>query len=143
MVRENLKEPDYDKQIEDLISGIMRMSSLTKGMSTSKEQELMQGKKAAFVVKGLKKRYIFEIEGAELKRTEDMTGVTTYCYSKSPQIFLQTVDRIIAGDVSAFQRAVQRGDLVMKGPQSFHDQLMWKKALDRLASLRKVYDSVS
>ena len=71
-----------------------------------------------------------------------MENVTTYCYCSSPKVFLETIDKILAGDVTAFQRAIQRGDLVMKGPQSFHDQLMWKKGLDRLASLRKVYGNL-
>lgn len=143
MDRESGTRPDYQREIDDLLNSIVRMSSLTKGMSTAKEQEQMRGKKAVFVIKGVDTRYIFEIVGTEVRRTDNLTNVTTYCYCSSPKVFLETVDKIIAGDVTAFQRAIQRGDLILKGPQSFHDQLMWKKALERLASLRKVYSSLT
>jgi hypothetical protein len=140
--KDGTKPAEYEQEIEELINSIIKMSSLAKGMSTAREQEQMQGKKATFVIKGIDKRYIFEVIGTEVKRTENPADVTTYCYCKSPQIFLETVDRIIDGDVSAFQRALQRGDLILKGSQSFHDQLMWKKGLDRLSSLRKVYGTI-
>ncbi len=143
MDRKSSTGPDYEREIEELINSIISMSGLAQGMSTAKEQQQMEGKKAAFIVKGLDKSYIFEVVGTTVRRTDSMENMTTYCYISSPKVFLETVDKILAGDVSAFQRAVQRGDLVMKGAQSFHDQLMWKKGLDRLASLRKVYGAIA
>ena len=68
-----------------------------------------------------------------------MDNISTYVVCASAKLFLETIDKILAGDVAAFQRAIQRGDLVLKGPQSLHDQLMWKKGLERLHQLRKVY----
>lgn len=134
------KQSEFEKQIDDLASSIMKLSRLAPRISTPKEQEQMHDKKAVFVIKGIDKRYIFEINGSsELHISDNMNNVTTFCYCSSPKLFLEIVDKIWAGDVTAFQRALQRGDLVMKGPHSFHDQLMWKKALERLASLRKTY----
>lgn len=137
-----MAEIDYEKEINELISSVVRMSDMLRSTTNSKEQEQMKGKKATFYIKGLDKRYTFEILDGRVQRVDDMENVTTYCYCSSPKVFLETIDKILAGDVTAFQRAIQRGDLVMKGPQSFHDQLMWKKGLDRLASLRKVYGNL-
>ncbi len=143
MDRKSSTGPDYEREIEELINIIIRMSSLAQGMSTAKEQEQMEGKKAVFIIKGLDKRYVFEVIGTTVRRTENMDKVTTYCYISSSKVFLETVDKIIAGDGTAFQRGIQRGDIIMKGAQSFHDQLMWKKVFDRFASFRKVYGAIS
>ena len=134
-----MPDKDYEKEINDLISSVLRMSSLMQNSSTPQEQEQMQGKKATFYIKGINKRYTFEITGSKVQLTESMENVTTYCVVSSGKVFLETIDKILSGDVSAFQRAMQRGDFVMKGPQSLHDQLMWKKGLDRLADILKVY----
>lgn len=143
MDRQSNPEPDYEREINQLISSVMRMSRVAQGISSQKEQEMMENKKAIFVIKGMDRRYVFEVVGTELRQTEDLSNITTYCYCSSPKVFLETVDKILAGDVTAFQRALQRGDLVMKGRQSFHDQLMWKKGLERLANLRKTYSLAS
>jgi hypothetical protein len=128
-----------EREIDALITSIIRMSSLASGMSTTKEQQQMDGKKASFYIKDLDKRYTFIVVGNKVELTKDMEKISTYVVCASAKLFLETIDKILAGDVSAFQRAIQRGDLVLKGPQSLHDQLMWKKGLERLHQLRKVY----
>ncbi len=143
MDRQSSPKPNYEEQIEQLISSVMRMSKLAQNLSTPKEQEQMENKKAVFVIKGISKRYVFEINEGQLKETEDLNNVTTYCYCASPELFLETIDKILAGDASAFQRALQRGTLVMKGRQSFHDQIMWKKGLERIAILRRTYGAIA
>jgi|GEM_PF-1872992 hypothetical protein len=130
---------NYEKEINALITSIIRMSSLASGMSTTKEQQQMDGKKASFYIKDIDKRYTFVISGSKVEVTQDMESISTYVVCASAKLFLETIDKILAGDVAAFQRAIQRGDLVLKGPQSLHDQLMWKKGLERLHQLRKVY----
>ena len=130
---------NYEREIDALITSIIRMSSLASGMSTTKEQQQMDGKKASFYIKDLDKRYTFIVVGNKVELTKDMEKISTYVVCASAKLFLETIDKILAGDVSAFQRAIQRGDLVLKGPQSLHDQLMWKKGLERLHQLRKVY----
>jgi len=130
---------NYEREIDALITSIIRMSSLASGMSTTKEQQQMDGKKASFYIKDLDKRYTFIVVGNKVELTKDMEKISTYVVCASAKLFLDTIDKILAGDVSAFQRAIQRGDLVLKGPQSLHDQLMWKKGLERLHQLRKVY----
>ena len=130
---------NYEKEINALITSIIRMSSLASGMSTTKEQQQMDGKKASFYIKDIDKRYTFVISGSKVEVTQDMESTSTYVVCASAKLFLETIDKILAGDVAAFQRAIQRGDLVLKGPQSLHDQLMWKKGLERLHQLRKVY----
>jgi len=130
---------NYEKEINALITSIIRMSSLASGMSTTKEQQQMDGKKASFYIKDIDKRYTFVISGSKVEVTQDMESISTYVVCASAKLFLETIDKILAGDVAAFQIAIQRGDLVLKGPQSLHDQLMWKKGLERLHQLRKVY----
>jgi len=130
---------NYEKEINALITSIIRMSGLASGMSTTKEQQQMDGKKASFYIKDIDKRYTFVISGSKVEVTQDMESISTYVVCASAKLFLETIDKILAGDVAAFQRAIQRGDLVLKGPQSLHDQLMWKKGLERLHQLRKVY----
>jgi hypothetical protein len=132
-------EVNYEKEIDALITSIIRMSSLASGMSTAKEQQQMDGKKASFFIKDIDKRYTFIVVGNKVELTKDMDKISTYVVCGSAKLFLETIDKILAGDVSAFQRAIQRGDLILKGPQSLHDQLMWKKGLERLHQLRKVY----
>jgi len=131
---------DYEKEINALITSIIRMSSLASGMSTTKEQQQMDGKKASFYIKDIDKRYIFIVVGNKVEITKDMENISTYVVCGSAKLFLETIDKILAGDVGAFQRAIQRGELILKGPQSLHDQLMWKKGLERLHQLRKVYN---
>jgi hypothetical protein len=130
---------NYEKEINALITSIIRMSSLASGMSTTKEQKQMDGKKASFYIKDIDKRYTFIVADNKVEITKDMDNISTYVVCASAKLFLETIDKILAGDVAAFQRAIQRGDLVLKGPQSLHDQLMWKKGLERLHQLRKVY----
>jgi hypothetical protein len=132
-------EVNYPKEIDSLITSIIRMSSLASGMSTTKEQQQMDGKKASFYIKDIDKRYTFIVSGNKVEITKDMDQISTYVVCSSAKLFLETIDKILAGDVGAFQRAIQRGELILKGPQSLHDQLMWKKGLDRLHQLRKVY----
>jgi hypothetical protein len=132
-------EVNYPKEIDSLITSIIRMSSLASGMSTTKEQQQMDGKKASFYIKDIDKRYTFIVSGNKVEITKDMDQISTYVVCSSAKLFLETIDKILAGDVGAFQRAIQRGELILKGPQSLHDQLMWKKGLERLHQLRKVY----
>jgi len=139
LVRQDTSERDYESEINTLITSAIRLSKLAGDISTPAEQKQMENKKAVFVIKGLDKRYAFEITESKLVLTTDENNTTTYCYCASPQIFLDIVDKILAGDSEAFQRSLQRGDLIIKGRQSFHDQLMWKKALERIAKLRKQY----
>jgi len=138
--RQDSSERDYESEINSLIDSALRWSKLAGEISTAAEQQQMEHKKAVFVVKGMNKRYVFEVSGTKLVQTDDESNTTTYCYSVSPQAFLEVVDSIFNGDPDAFQRALQRGNLVLKGRQSFHDQLMWKKALERIAKIRKHYN---
>ena len=140
MDRQDSSEHDYESEINSLINSAIRWSKLAGEVSTPAEQQQMEHKKAVFVVKGMNKRYVFEVSGTKLVQTDDESNTTTYCYSVSPQAFLEVVDSIFNGDPDAFQRALQRGNLVLKGRQSFHDQLMWKKALERIAKIRKHYN---
>ena len=132
---------DYEQEIDEFASGISRMSTLIKGLSSTVEQSQMEGKKAVFIIKGIKKRYCFEVtDNAQIKLTDDISNVTTICYANSPEKFLTYCDMLIEqGNPSVFERAIQRGDFIMKGKHSLHDRIMWKKAFDRLAQVRKVY----
>ena len=130
---------NYEREIETLINSIIRMSHLAASMTTTKEQQQMDGKKASFFIKGLEKRYTFLVTGNKIERTENLDNVTTYCVVSSPEVFLRTVDKIFDGDIDAFQRGLQRGELVMRGHKSLHDILEWKDGLKRLYKLRKIY----
>lgn len=131
---------DYEREIDEFISSVTKMSLLIEGLSSKQEQAQMEGKKAVFVIKGIKKRYILEVTGTRIEVTDDLSSVDTLCYANSAEKFLTYLDRLFEqGDVSCFERAIQRGDFVMKGKHSLHDRIMWKKAFDRLAEVRKVY----
>lgn len=137
-------ESNSEAEIEKLISDFIRISKQmqVRRATTPEEQAQMEKKKAVFMIKGLRKRYILEIVGLELRESDNLDDVTTYCYSASPKVFLETIDRILSGDVDAFKRALERGDFVMKGKQSFHDRIMWAKALERLSAIRNLYSQM-
>lgn len=130
---------NYEREIETLVNSIIRMSHLAASMTSAKEQQQMDGKKASFFIKGLEKRYTFLVTGNKIERTTNLDNVTTYCVVSSPEVFLRTVDKIFDGDIDAFQRGLQRGELVMRGHQSLHDILEWKDGLKRLYKMRKIY----
>jgi len=135
-----LANKDYQQEIDEFVSSIAKISSLMEGLTSKEEQAQMEGKKAVFVIKGIKKRYILEVMGKRIKQTEDLSGADTYCCASSPEKFLTYADRLFQlGDASCFERAIQRGDFVMKGKHSLHDRIMWKKAFDRVAEARRVY----
>lgn len=132
---------DFDQEVENLFSSIRQVSTLVNSMATKTEHKAMESKKAVFSIKGIHKKYILEVIDGLLQEVDSTDNVTTYCYASSAEKFLEYFDRIFAGDPGAFEKAVQRGDFVMKGEQSFHDRIMWKKALDRLATARKEYNA--
>ena len=47
-----MAEIDYEKEINELISSVVRMSDMLRSTTNSKEQEQMKGKKATFYIKG-------------------------------------------------------------------------------------------
>ena len=133
------QERDYEKEIDDFFSGILKLSRLIPKLSSVEEQAQMAGKGAFFQIKGLQKNWAVMVRGLELVPVERLDDVDTVCRVKSPQVFLEICDRLLLGESSAFERAIQRGDVELKGKHTLHDRLLWQKAFERVALARKVY----
>ena len=135
-----MAKEDYAQKIDDFIDSLTKISSMMGGLTSKEEQTQMEGKKAVFVIKGIKKRYILQVFAGRILSSDNLSNTDTYCYANSAEKFYDYANRLIyGGDVSAFERANQRGDFVMKGKHSLHDRIMWKKAFDRVARAMEVY----
>ncbi len=132
---------DYVAEITSFFDGVVNVSQqLARGLTTKEEQKQMEGKKAIFAFKGVNKTFALMVRGAEIIRLESVSDVDTVCWVRDPQRFLEYCDRVFQdGDTTAFERALQRGDLVLKGKHTIHDRVLWRKAFDRLASARDAY----
>ena len=131
---------DYEAEITHFFDGLVRISRAARRLTTSEEQKQMEGKKAIFAIKGMKHTFAFEVRGAEIVPLESISGVDTVCWARDPQRFLEYCDRVFQdGDTTAFERALQRGDLVLRGKHTIHDRVLWRKAFERLATAREAY----
>ena len=131
---------DYEAEVARFFEGVARLSRLIPQVATESEKQIAEGKKAVFVIKGLKRAYAFEVQGSQLRVIEDLTGMDTICFAKDPAKFLEYCDKVfMEGDTAAFERAIQRGDLVLTGTHSLHDRILWRRAFERLARVRETY----
>jgi hypothetical protein len=131
---------DYEAEITRFFDGLVSISQLTRRLTTKEEQKQMEGKKAIFAIKGVNKTFAFEVRGTEIIRLESISGVDTVCWARDPQQFLEYCDRVFQdGDTTAFERALQRGDLILRGKHTIHDRVLWRKAFERLATAREAY----
>lgn len=138
MARET--KQDIDQQVEDFMNGIFRLSRLASSFATDDEKRQMEGKGAVFVIRGLKKRYGFRIQGTEITPLDSSEKPDTFCLFKSPQLFLYYADQVITqGRTSAFRKGLSRGDIELRGSHTLQDKLGWEKAFGRLAKIREVY----
>lgn len=133
---------DIEQEIDSFFKGVARLSKLMPRLSSEDERRRIAGKKAIFVIKGLSRAYALQVQGDHLAAIDDVSGADTICYAHDPRKFLEYCDRVFnEGNGAAFERALQRGDLVIRGKHAIHDRIMWRQAFERVAKARQAYAS--